>query len=76
MSSGREDRSQEDPAVPGLLSNESRLGTVRAVLYVRGAAGTRFEGTVEVGSGGLRSFHGWLELMGLVEEARGTSTDP
>jgi hypothetical protein len=70
MSSDREDDSQEGAAIPGQPSDESQPGTVRAVLHVRQGAGTPFEGTVEVGSGGPRAFHGWLELMGLVEEAR------
>jgi hypothetical protein len=70
MSSDREDNSQEGPAVPGQPFTESRSGTVRAVLHVRPGAGTPFEGTVEVGYAGRRAFHGWLELMGLMEEAR------
>jgi len=73
MSSDCEDKRQEGSAVPGQLSNENRSDTVRVVLHVRHGAGTPFEGTVEVGSGGPRSFHGWLELMGLVEEARASA---
>lgn len=70
MSWDREDNSQEGPAVPGQPLTESRPGTVRAVLHVRRGAGTPFAGTLEVGSTGSRAFHGWLELMGLIEEAR------
>jgi hypothetical protein len=70
MSSDREDKSQEGPAVPGQPFTESRLGTVRGVFHVRRGAGTPFEGTVELGGGRPRPFHGWLEFMGLMEEAR------
>jgi hypothetical protein len=70
MSSDREDNSQEGPAVPGQPFTESRSGTVRAVLHLRRGAGTPFEGTVELGGGRARAFHGWLEFMGLMEEAR------
>jgi hypothetical protein len=70
MSSDREDISQEGPALPGVPFTESRSGTVRAVLHVRRSAGTPFEGTVELGGGRPRAFHGWLEFMGLMEEAR------
>jgi hypothetical protein len=70
MSSGAEDTSQHGRADPGGPSNESRPGAVRAVLRVRGGARPPFEGIFEVGLGDPRSFHGWLELMGLVEEAR------
>jgi hypothetical protein len=75
MSSGPEDETQgrAAPALPGPLSGKSRPGTVRAVLHVRAGAGTPFEGTVEMGTGGARAFHGWLELMGLVEEARASA---
>ncbi len=75
MSSGPEDNTQGGPAaaLPGPLSNKSRPSTVRAVLHVRRGAGTPFEGTVEVGTGGPRAFHGWLELMGLVQEARASA---
>jgi hypothetical protein len=69
MSSHRQ-VSSEQPAVPDQPLTESRSATVRAVLQVRGCVGTPLEGTVEVESDGPRSFHGWLELMGLVEEAR------
>jgi hypothetical protein len=70
MSSDREDNSQEGPAVPGQPFTESRPGTVRAVLHVRHGAGAPFEGIVELGGGRPRAFHGWLEFMGLMEEAR------
>jgi len=70
MSSDREANSQEGRGVPGQPFTESRSGTVRAVLRLRRGAGTPFEGTVEVGSAGPRAFYGWLELMGLMEEAR------
>jgi hypothetical protein len=70
MSSDRGDNSQEGRAVLGQPFTESRSGTVRAVLHVRRSAGTPFEGTVELGGGHPRAFHGWLEFMGLMEEAR------
>jgi len=70
MSSDREDNSQEGPAVPSQPLTESRSGMARAVLHVGRGAGTPFEGTVELGGGRPRAFHGWLEFMGLMEEAR------
>jgi hypothetical protein len=72
MSSDHEDKTQGGaaPALPGTRSGTSRPGTIRAVLQVRQAADTPFEGIVEVGTGRPRAFHGWLELMGLIEEAR------
>jgi hypothetical protein len=73
MSSDCEGKRQEGSAVPGQPPNENRLDMVRVVLDARRGAGMPFEGTVEVGSGGLRSFHGWLELMGLVEEGRASA---
>jgi hypothetical protein len=73
MSSDHEDNSQKGPAVSGQPFTESRPGTVRAVLHVRRSAGTPFEGTVELGGGRPRAFHGWLEFMGLMEEARASA---
>jgi hypothetical protein len=35
-----------------------------------------FEGTVEMGTGVPRVFHGWLELMGQLEEARANGGQP
>jgi hypothetical protein len=56
-------------------SNPVCTRTVRVVLQVRLGADTPFEGTVAVCEHGPQSFHGWLELMGLVEEARSRSTN-
>jgi hypothetical protein len=75
MSSDRQANSEESEPVSDQQLIEGRSGTVGAVLQVRGGMGTPLEGTVEVGSDGPRSFHGWLELMGLVEEAKST-TEP
>jgi hypothetical protein len=75
MSSGPENKTQWSAALefPGLQSDERSPSTVTAVLHVRWGAGAPFEGTVEINRGVAREFHGWLELMGLVEEARGSA---
>jgi hypothetical protein len=72
MSSGPEGETPawEAPGYPGQPSKKSAPSTVKAVLQVRSGAGAPFEGTVEMETGGARVFHGWLELMGLLEEAR------
>jgi hypothetical protein len=75
MSSDGQVESEKGVAVPDQIFTKSQSGTVQAVLHVRSGMDTPLEGTVEVGSDGPRSFHGWLELMGLVEEARAT-TEP
>jgi hypothetical protein len=64
MSSARDDKPDGD------------LPTIRVVLQVRAGAGAPFEGTVEVGTGVPRVFHGWLELMGQLEEARADGGRP
>jgi hypothetical protein len=76
MSSVPDDQNQDGagPARPDIPSDHSRPVAIRAVLHVRRGAGTPFEGTVELGAGRRRAFHGWLELMGLVEEARASTT--
>jgi hypothetical protein len=58
------------PALAGVPRDTNRPGTIRAVLRMRQGAGTPFEGSIEIGTSGPRAFHGWLELMGLVEAAR------
>jgi hypothetical protein len=72
MSSRPDGKTQGEaaPVRPGAPSGPGRPSTIRAILHVSQGAGTPFAGTVEVGPGGPRAFHGWLELMGLLEEAR------
>jgi len=72
MSSAPDDKTQSGAAshLPDAAFAKRRPSTMTAVLQVRLGADTPFEGIVEVGTGGPRAFHGWLELMGLVEEAR------
>jgi hypothetical protein len=50
--------------------------TIRVVLQVRRGAAMPFEGTVETGTGVPHVFHGWLELMGQLEEARANGGQP
>jgi hypothetical protein len=74
MNSGPEGRIEgaATPVPTESSSTGNSPDTLRAVLQMQAGAGEPFEGTVEIGVGDPRAFHGWLELMGLLEAARST----